>query len=1586
MVITRYAIRFRTAVFVLMANLVLAGLVAFTAMPREMTPDIQIPVVVVSIPYPGASPVDVEQLILTPVEKELKDLKDVNKMMGAAYEGAAVVTIEFAPEANIDESLQSVRDRVSRVRPKLPADIKDPDVREVSFSDFPIIIVNVSGDYSLERLKRFAEDLQEDVEALPGVLAANLSGGLEQQFRISIDPEAAVASGISLSDVVRAIQSENINLPGGIVDAQHSSYLLRTPADFRTESDLAQVIVKAPGGRPVRLTDVARIERAFVKPTSYARINGTTCVSLQITKRTGANIIEVVDRVKETVDAYEKKAPTGTDLKLLNDQSVVIRDMVDDLVNNIITGLVLVILVIFFFMGARNAALVSVAVPLSMLLTFIVLDAMGVTLNMVTLFSLILALGMLVDNAIVIVENIYRHLGEALKEGDDTSTFQRLRVVAAFTGTSEVAWPVIASTATTVAAFGPLLFWPGIMGKFMGYLPMVVIITLVSSLVVGLIINPVTAAVFMARPSTEGTPDVLSDNWEDAYPGLLVRGYAWVLRVAIDAKNGKLWRPIGVMVMASALLVGSMMAFGASGNGVEFFPETTPKRASVKIQAPNGTHLDASDRIVRQVEGVLGGLDNIKDYVATPGASAAGFKMGGGAANSHVSGVSIDFRDEGDRTENTMVTIAKMREQFTGIAGARLEVEREKQGPPSGMPINVRLSGDDYGELGKQSARVLRMLESMATDGVRDPKTDYVTGRPELQIVVDRQAIKEVGASTSGVAMAIRNAFNGNESSVVRDGTDEQDIVVRFAPGRRDAMGDLAGVRVPGKDGVLVPLSQLAKVVRTSGSGTIRHFDTTRVVTIEADIATGANANKIRKALAKKLDADLTLPPGYAWTFGGENEEQKKAQAFLGRALMMGLFIILLILVTQFNSILTPIIILSSVVLSLIGVFGGLVITGTPFGVVMTGLGVISLAGVVVNNAIVLIDYIEQLRRAGLSAREAVLRAGLTRFRPVILTATTTVLGLVPMAAGWSIDFINLTVRSAGSSGEFWGAMAVAVIFGLVFATVLTLVAVPALYIILDRVGSFARRVTGGGESVDLEKELAATRGTGPLSGLASILLTVGISLAGLGTLAAVTLSPSTASAQSAMALKKHDNPANTPKLDLAALLKRLDKRGPDLQVARSRTRAAALIVDRAWGALHPQVSANGQYTLNDPVIELQFADPEQTRSQAQRGLDARIADLNAVKKQMAANGQDTKVIDQEIAGQQQARDNMPLPVIEPVQINRRHGLAANIRLQMSVYDARTFDGLKIARASAHMARDQLKLTHHALRHAVARAYAGAVLQRDALTVVKTRLTSAKRELEATQKRLTAGVGTRLGERMAQIQVIQAQRGVARALLAYDSSVAALGLMVGETHRFEVTGNLTTTRPDGTVEALVSKARTGRLEMRVLGQQKRLAKLRVDETLKRWLPRLSLVGQSQWSNAAGFAGTNVTSMLMVQLSQQLWDGGMSSLDRKAMREQVRQVTVEAARARARIEAQVRGCNARIAQQRHDVDAAVKALQVSKLALADARAGASAGAATEYEVRALEDRVLEAEISLLQSRTQHALAILDLREAVGLAPM
>lgn len=1583
MVVTRYAIKFRTAVYVLIVMLTIGGLVSYFSLPRESTPDIKIPVVVSSVVYPGASPTDIEKLILTPLESELKGLKDVEKMTGTAYEGAAVAVVEFSPSANIDEALQAVRDRVNQAKPDFPADAEEPTVSEISFSDFPIIIVNIAGDYSLERLKRYAEDIQDRIEGVRGVLAANLSGGIEEQFVIDVDPEKATARGVALGDVARAIRGENVNLPGGELDAEHTSYLLRTPADFKDDKDIRETIVKAPGGKAVRLTDIADVRRGFKEPDSYARINGKNCVSLQITKRTGANIIEVVDAVKAIVDEERATAPAGTTMTLLNDQSVEIRQMVNDLVNNILTGLVLVILVVFFFMGGVNATLVSIAVPLSMLITFIVLDAMGVSLNIVTLFSLILALGMLVDNAIVVVENIYRHLGEKIEAGADRSFFNRMRIVAAYTGTAEVAWPVIASTATTLAAFAPLLFWPGVMGKFMQYLPLVVIITLTSSLFVGLVINPVMAAALMTRPKNLGAAEVTDDDWDTVYQGPLSKLYRWALELAVGFKSRSVLLPIGTLLASFVMLVGVIMAYGAADLGVEFFPETTPKRATVKVTAPNGTHLEGSDRIVRQLEAVLGKHPNVRDFVATPGSTIEQFQMGGGASP-HLSGIQIDFPDEDERVESTLKTIDDLRASFGRVAGARIEVDREKMGPPAGSPIHVEVTGDDYDKLGLLANELVALLRTMYGDGVRDPKTDFVAGRPEVQVVVDRLATREVGASTGAVASAIRSAFNGDDSNVIRDGTDEYDIVVRQTEDRAAAQSDLSNVMVPGKDGILVPLDQLVTSERRAGAGTVRHLDQKRVVTVQADVAQGVNADKVRKALAKRLDAELKLPAGYGWKFGGENVEQEKAGAFLGRAMMVGCFAILMILVTQFNSMIKPVIIMSSVVLSLVGVFGGLLITGKPFGVVMTGLGVISLAGVVVNNAIVLIDFIEQLRRQGLGLYDAVLRAGLTRLRPVLLTALTTVLGLVPMAIGWSVDFINLTIAPAGSTGEFWGGMAIAVIFGLVFATFLTLVVVPALYVLLERmIGAFRRRVFGSDATIDLDSELdLIARGGGSVASL------LGLASAGLLSAALAVGTPGPALAQNAGAAPAVmlAEPDTVRTMTLAEALQQARKSAPDLQTQRKRLQSAELLVDRAYGALHPIVTAQGTWAINAPKVELSFVDTQQIEDDAKAQVDGHIQTLAAVRDQIAANGQGTQVIDDAIADQTAIRDGINVPPIDPVTIVRRHQLTGQLQAQMSLFDARTFDGLKIAKASVKVARTAKALTTQTVLHAAAQAYLGAAMQRQALGVIARRLETARKELDAAQKRFEAGVVPPLPVRVAELTVVQTQRAVAQTQLAYHMAVAALGLVIGVDERFDVDPAVAVPLPPGVVKELATEAEKKRADLQLVDQQQVMTRLRIRETKNRFWPRFGLVAQAQWQNVEGFAGQNTTAYIGVSVTQYIWDGRTSAIDRREQELALAEQAIEARKLRARAEAEIRGALARVGSLDDDLVAAEQAVAVSQQAVKDATLGLEAGTNTELDLRRFEDQALEAELGVVQKRVEREMAVLSLRQAMGLGPL
>ncbi|QQR89050.1 MAG: efflux RND transporter permease subunit [Myxococcales bacterium] len=1033
-------IKRRATVLLVVICVAVFGWKAYVSLPREAAPDVEIPFVMVTTAYIGVSPEDIETLVTQPIENEIAGLKDLKKLSSTSAEGASIISLEFEPEVIIEDALQRVRDRVDRAKPKLPEDIEDPEIREVSFSDWPIVIITIAGDVDEVQLKNIAEDFQDDAKRISGVLDATLSGGREREIRVQIDPVRLAHYGLSLNDVIGAISDENVNIPGGNVTAGDSSVLLRVPGDVEDPSELEDVAIKRVGDRAVFVRDVGRVLDDFEDRESYARMNGQTAVSIGITKRSGANILELVNKIKVLAKKHSKRWPKGVSYRALADQSRNIEDMVADLENGIITALLLVVLVLFFFMGVRNSFLVALAIPLSMLMGILLIWAFGMTLNMVVLFSLILVLGMLVDNAIVLVENIYRHL-----------ELGKSRFDAAVIGTQEVAVAVAASTATTVAAFFPLVFWQGIMGQFMGFLPKTVIIVLISSLAVAIGVLPVVAARYMRRTSSE-------KSVENKKPSRTLQLY----------KNALLWsiehRWLSTLC-GTALLIVTFVIYGIFNHGTEFFPETEPNRATISIRAPDGTDVEATDRLVRQVEEILAEEENVEIFVAETGVSGGGDPLAGAQAVPYEAKITLDFLPDATtarkgqhiRVENTGLTIERLRNKISMITGAEIKIEKEREGPPVGKPVVVEVSGEDFHELGEFAAKFRRTMQNIP--GVTDITDDYRVGRPEMRLRIDRGAAKEVGASTNAIASTVRTAVAGTKASVFRDGEDEYDIMVEVTPEHRRDLQSVLGLRIPGREDKSpetfpVPLSAVASYTLAGGSGAIRHVDQKRVVTISADVAEGYNENAVRAAVQNAMNKAKT-PSKLSLRLGGADDEQRESQEFLATAFLVALFLILLVLVSQFNRFDLPLIILFTVVLSLIGVLWGLLLTGTPFGVIMTGLGVISLAGVVVNNAIVLLEYVQQLQDEGMEVKESLLEAGLIRFRPVMLTAATTILGLVPMALGISFDFRAFRLIVGSSTSQWWGPMAVAVIFGLAFATILTLVMVPTLYCLFEDFRAF---------------------------------------------------------------------------------------------------------------------------------------------------------------------------------------------------------------------------------------------------------------------------------------------------------------------------------------------------------------------------------------------------------------------------------------------------------------------------------------------------------------------------------------------------
>lgn len=1028
MKITELALNHKVTVFSGLIILILVGMNAYLTLPREAAPDVPIPIILVSTVYPGVAPEDMETLVTIPIEKKLKELSGVDELASTSSEGVSIVRIEFSPEIDLDQAFQRVRDKVDLAKPDLPEEAEEPVLTEINVSEFPILVLTLTGGTSVEKLEDIAENLSDKIEVIPGVLDAEVSGGREREIQVLVDPHRLQMYEMSLNDVIRSLQTENVNIPGGSVDIGHMKFTLRIPGEFERVDQIENIVVKARGGHPVFLRDLAEIRDDFKERQTYARFNGKESVTVTVRKRAGENIIRIVDRIKALLEEEKERITEAVRITLNFDESKDIRNMVNDLENNILSGIILIVAVLFFFMGFRNSVFVALAIPFSMLLTFFIVQAVGFTLNMVVLFSLILAVGMLVDNAVVIVENIYRHR----EEGSGAKK-------AAFLGTSEVGWPVIASTATTVAAFFPLMFWPDIIGEFMGYLPRTVIIVLCSSLFVAFIANPVFCEVFMKVKKGGG------DRESSFRKGALCRRYDALLKKSLEHR----WFTLG---LCFTLLLGILATYGFFGRGVEFFPESDPRRVYIDLTFPEGTRLETSDRSCRRVESILEGKREVKNVITTVGGQSdqSGLSMsGGGAGSPHLSRIMVEFFDYEERVRPSTEVIEELRREVKAlhIPGAVIDFQKEQQGPPQEAPVKIEISGDDFEKLGMLAEKVKRRIKDVP--GLVDLKDDFESGRPEFRFDVDREKASRFKLSTYDIAMTLRTAVNGTEASTFRDGDEEYDITVRLPERHRDSMDDLLNLTVTNNDGDSVLLSRLVRAEHTAGWGSIARKDTRKTVSVSGNNAEGVNANALLAAVQKKLE-DFEAPSGYLMRFSGQQEEQNKNQAFLQKAFLIALLLILFVLVTEFNSVTMPAIILVAVLLSLFGVFTGLLVTGTPFGIIMTGIGVISLAGIVVNNAIVLIDSIRQLRERGYSQRDAVIEGGLTRLRPVLLTAITTIAGLIPLSTGYGFDFRKLQWLAGSESSEWWGPMGKAVIFGLAFATLLTLVVVPVMYTIVD--------------------------------------------------------------------------------------------------------------------------------------------------------------------------------------------------------------------------------------------------------------------------------------------------------------------------------------------------------------------------------------------------------------------------------------------------------------------------------------------------------------------------------------------------------
>ncbi len=1099
--LTSLAVDHATSVMVLFAFIVIAGLVSYRAIPKESFPETEIPMIAVNTLYPGVSPADVESLVTRRIEEELNTISDVRELTSTSVEGYSSVVVEFETSTDLNEALQKVRERVDLARSELPSDAEDPAIMEFSTAEVPVMQINISGGYGLVRLKEVGEDLQERIESIPAVLRVALRGGLEREVRVDLDLSRLQYYNISIDDVLSTIRNENVNVPGGSIDVNGVRYLVRVDGEFEDPAVIRDLVVTTLNDRPIYLRDLAEVEFAFADRESYARLGDSPVVTLDVIKRSGENIIATSEAVRAEIEAMRPLLPPSTEVRVTSDSSDDIGEMVSSLQNNIISGLLLIVGVLLFVLGLRTSIFVALSIPTSMFLSFVVIGLLGISMNMVVLFALILALGMLVDNAIVIVENIYRFM----EEGWD-------RRSACKKATGEVAIPVIAATATTLAAFTPLLFWPGLAGDFMSYLPLTLIISLTSSLFVALVIIPTLCSIFLVCESAPrrrlnrnarflfmvlgvvALGLIALANPLTAGLVVLTAGILWALHALLLARLTRFFMEGGLprltdwyerrlrtalshrvrtIALSGVAFVGTIFIYGQFAPPVEYFPEGVPPgTVYVSIEAPVGTSAEVTnDYALRMIEEVRGvdGIADAETIVTTVGSTGGGGGPmgGGGPSGPEAARVTVSMVDYQERRFDVFRTLAQMQERVgRDLAGAEVRVDRVSEGPPSGPPVNVEITGEDSDLLKTLSAEALDLIEaSPVYPRLVGLESDLDDARPELRVDVDREKASLYGLSTNDVAFLVRGAINGIEAAKYRTGNDEYDIIVRLREEDRRELTSLRQLTVF-SDGRQVPLPAVAEWSVDRGDGSIRRKDMNRVATISAEVAAGYNGNAVRMEVEEVLEEfAAALPAGYTMSFTGEQQDQEEAMAFLTGAFLAALMLIALILVTQFNSVVKPIIILSSVIMSTTGVLIGLMVFQMPFVIIMTGVGVISLAGIVVNNAIVLIDYIDVLRnRDGMERREAIVQGGKTRLRPVLLTAVTTALGLVPLAVGLNFDFFGLFSNLSpqlywgGEQAAWWGPMAVAVIVGIIFATFLTLVLVPVLYSLADDLARLFQR------------------------------------------------------------------------------------------------------------------------------------------------------------------------------------------------------------------------------------------------------------------------------------------------------------------------------------------------------------------------------------------------------------------------------------------------------------------------------------------------------------------------------------------------
>ena len=1015
-------------VLLVLALVLVAGSVAYVTIPKESDPDIAIPILYVLIPHDGISPEDAERLLVRPMEQELRNVEGLKELRATAKEGHATLVLEFEAGFDADQALRDVREQVDDAKSELPGDTEEPSVHEVNVALFPVIVVTLYGDISERVLVSLARDLRDKLEGLPGVLEADIAGDREDVLEVLVDPGRLESLNQTPGALLRSVARNNQLVAAGALDTGQGRFSVKVPGLFEKTEDVLEVPIKTSGNRVLTFGDIGIARRTFKDPTGFARVDGQPAIVLEVSKRIGTNIIDTIADVRALVDEERRNWPEGVQVRFSQDKSEDIRNMLRDLQNNVVAAIVLVMIVVVAALGLRTAGLVGISIPGSFLTGILVLSFAGLTINIVVLFSLIMAVGMLVDGTIVVVELADRRMAEG-----------HPRRQAYAMAAKRMAWPIIAATATTLAAFMPLLFWPGIVGEFMKYLPITLIATLAASLFMALVFIPTLGGVIGRRAPDS---DYQIESLSAAESGDLnritgaSRLYLGVVRVAVN-------HPVSVVLLAGVLLAGVYAAYGHFGRGVEFFPDVEPENAVLHVHARGDLSVDERDQLVREVEQRILGMPEFASIYARSGTRFRSDEV----SEDTIGIVQLEFVEWRHRRPATEI-LDEVRARTADLAGIVLEVRKEEMGPPVGKAIQVELSSPEPDLLPGAVEQMRAGLEGIAN------LVDITDTRPipgiEWQLRVDREEASRFGVDVNIVGSTIRLVTNGIKAGEYRpdDTDDEVEIRVRFPFSDRN-LGQLDRLRVTTSEGA-VPIANFVTRAAIPRTGTINRTDGQRILKIESEVREGVPVNEKVTEIRNWL-AGAGLDPRIAVTFKGEDEEQREAEAFLTKAFGAALFVMAIILVTQFNSFYQAFLILSAVLLSTIGVLLGLLITDQPFGIVMSGIGVIALAGIVVNNNIVLIDTYNILRRGGMDPVEAALRTGVLRLRPVVLTSITTVLGLMPMVLGVNIDIVGRSIEVGGPSTQWWTQLATAVAGGLAFATVLTLVLTPSLLVLGER-------------------------------------------------------------------------------------------------------------------------------------------------------------------------------------------------------------------------------------------------------------------------------------------------------------------------------------------------------------------------------------------------------------------------------------------------------------------------------------------------------------------------------------------------------